>query len=137
MAKRPKTLPQSNALSVPQGATVAAVLEGMVEPLPLNAAAPEMLREVQEYITQHCTDINGDPIRDYHPIKGMAKMSTDPNVKDEVRLRAYSEVASYMFTRLRSLEIESHHEEKHTFVVRKEFSFTGGDGAEIKSEVVE
>jgi hypothetical protein len=103
------------------------VLEGTVEPEPLNAAVPELLQEVQAYIAQHCTDIKGDPIADYHPIKGMAKMSVDPNVKDEVRLRAYSEVASYMFTRLRGIEIESHHEETVTFVVKKEFSFTGGD----------
>jgi hypothetical protein len=92
------------------------------------------LEEIQAYVAARHTDVSGQPIKDWHPVKVLASLSIDPNVKPEVRARAASDAASYLFQRLRALEIESNHHETHTFVVRKEFSFIGGDGAEIRSE---
>ena len=104
-------------------------------PAPTEATEKVTLAELQAYVAAHHTDVNGKPITDWHPLKVLAAMSVDPNVKPETRAKAASEAASYLFARLRGIEIDSHHEETHTFVVRKEFSFTGGDGTEIKGEI--
>jgi hypothetical protein len=122
----------------PKAALPAAVAPAVLAPTTLGPTEPTekvTLVELQEYIAAHHTDVNGKPITDWHPLKVLASMSVDPNVKPETRAKAASDAASYLFARLRGIEIDSHHEETHTFVVRKEFSFTGGHGAEIKGEI--
>jgi len=108
-------------------------------PLAPATQAPEppvtqiSLKEIQAYVAEHCRNQLGEPIRDWKPQNILAQMSVDPNIKPETRAKCASDVLSYLHPRLRGIEIESHHEETHTFIVKKEFSFAG-EVIEVKED---
>jgi hypothetical protein len=90
---------------------LAVIPETEAPPSVVSAGTLSLLKELQSHVASNRTDINGKPVTDWAPLKNLALIATDPNVDAAVRARCLSEIASYIYPRLRGIEIASKHDE--------------------------
>lgn len=76
---------------------------------PLQAARAETVQEVfqriQGELQNYVNDLGVRDFSSYNPLTAMAKMAVNPATPPDLRLRCHAEIASYLYPKLKSMDI--------------------------------